>query len=319
VVVTTQPAATDGEATVEFVTDGHIHLDHSSKGRTLQVRKFRGSTFESGRHTMRIDETGVTVAPKLVPGDHSQPFVDERIASGVEGVDALLHGGLVRGTVTVISGPSGVGKTTLGTHFAKAAASRGERSVIYLFEEDTTTFDHRSSTIGVPVAEMRAQGTLATREIEPLAVSADEFAADVREEVERRDAEVVMIDGSAGYRLSIRGSEDDLVRELHALCRYLRRMGVTVILIEETDQVTGHFQPTRNDISYLADNIVFLRYLELDGELRKAIGVLKQRASDFERTLREFRITGDGLVVGEPLRGLQGALTGTPDRTDDAD
>ena len=130
--------------------------------------------------------------------------------------------------------------------------------------------------------------------------------------------QVVMIDGTAGYRISLRGREDELVTELHALVRYLRNMGVTVLLTEEVNSVTGEFQATSQNISYLADNIVFLRYLETRGKMRKAVGVLKKRLGGFEPTLRELRITDGGLVVGDPLEELRGVLTGTPERDDDS-
>lgn len=298
---------------LQFVSDGHIAIGFEEKGRVIEVTKFRGSGFQSGAHTMRITDTGIAVFPQLQPRDHDRSFEAETIGSGIETLDTMLSGGIDRGTVTVLSGPSGVGKTTLGTHFVKEAASRGERTVIYMFEEATETFLHRSGSIGIPIREMLDTGTLAVEEIEPLMVSPDEFARRVRTEVENNDAKVVMIDGTAGYRLSIRGENDDLRRELHALCRYLRNMGVTVLLIEETTAVTGEFQATQENISYLADNILFLRYLEMNSEINKAIGILKKRASDFERTLRTFEITAEGIELGDPLTGLRGILTGTPE------
>jgi len=139
----------------------------------------------------------------------------------------------------------------------------------------------------------------------------------VRTEVEQRDTEVVMIDGVKGYTLSIQGEETALRRKLHALCRYLKNMGVTVILVDEIDQITGDFQVTNAGISYLADNILFLQYLEVQGELRKTTGVLKKRVSTFEHTLREFQITEDGVEVGDPLRGHRGILQGTPEPAED--
>lgn len=314
---TTQASNDDNEA-MEYLSDGNIRLDHAEKGRVLSVTKFRGSDFQHGRHTMRITDEGLKVFPKLVPSDHNRVFEDETVSSGVEELDDLLHGGLRRGSVTVLSGPTGVGKSTVGSHFVAETANRGKRSVIYMFEEDTASFDHRSENIGLPITEMRESGRLHTEEVESLTVSADEFASMVREQVEQHDTELVMIDGTAGYRLSIRGDDDEMRRELHALCRFLRNMGVTVILVEETQTVTGTFQAARNDISYLADNIIFMRYVEVDGEIRKTLGVLKKRAGDFERTLRELQITDDGLRIREPLRGLEGILTGTPSMRTDA-
>ena len=196
----------------------------------------------------------------------------------------------------------------------KEAAGRGERSVMYMFEETLETFRERCESINIPVRQMEEQGSLTVEEMKPLDCSATEFAHRVRMDVEENDTSIVMIDGIDGYKLSLRDSDDRvLVRKLHTLCRYLKSMGITVILVDEIDTVTGEFQATEAGISYLADNIVFLRHLELAGEMRKAIGVLKKRTSDFERMLREFQITEHGLKVGEPLNELSGVLSGSPD------
>jgi circadian clock protein KaiC len=194
----------------------------------------------------------------------------------------------------------------------KEAAGRGERSVVYMFEETTDTFFERSENINIPVRQMLELDSLYVHEIEALNYSPEEFARMVRKDVEEHDTQIVMIDGIDGYKLSLQGDENDLVRELHTLCRYLKNMGVTVILVEEVGTVTGEFTATDVGISYLADNIVFLRHLELQGEMRKVIGVLKKRTSDFERILREFRITEHGLKVGEPLTDLRGILSDRP-------
>jgi len=317
VLYATQPTTADSDETLQFLTDGTIELNRGSKGRTVEVSKFRGSGYRSGEHTLRITGEGMAVYPKLNPGDHDRTFTPEPISSGVPELDAMLSGGIERGTVSVVSGSPGVGKTTTAAHFAAEAAARGDRAALYLFEEAAETFRHRSRSIGLPVAEREADGTLEIEEVEPLALSPDVFADRVRSAVEARDVEVVVIDGISGYRMSILGDETGLLRELHALCRYLGNMGVTVVLVDDIDSVTGEFQPTSRRISYLADNIVFFRYIEYRGEIRKAIGVLKKRVSDFEPTLRRFRITGDGLVVGEPLTGLRGILSGTPEWSDD--
>ncbi len=297
---------------LEYIGDGTLFLDVSSTGRTLRVPKFRGSAARGGEHAFRIDGDGVTVFPELLPGDHERSFETESVPSGIPEVDELLHGGLERGTVSILSGPTGVGKTTLGTQFMKEAAGRGERSVIYLFEETRGTFMARSAALGVPVDRMVDLGTLHIQEVDALDKSPQEFATAVRREVEENETSIVMIDGIAGYGLTLQGREADAVRRLHALGRYLKNVGVTTVFVDETSNVTGEFRATDRNLSYLADNIVFLRHLELQGELRKAIGVLKKRTSDFERTLREFEMTEHGLKVGEPLTDLQGILTGMP-------
>jgi len=308
----------DGERdSLEYLCDGSIHLDHATKGRTIEVTKLRGSDTLSGMHTMRISDGGTEVFTRLSPDAHGRRERSGSLSSGVDELDSLLHGGIERSTVTVISGSSGVGKTTTAARFATAAAAGGDRALFYLFEETRDTFFRRSESIGLPVADLESSDDLAVEEVEPLTISPDEFAHRVRREVETGDASFVVIDGISGYRLSIRGEEDDLVRELHTLGRYLKRKGVTVVFIDDIGSVTGTFEPTSTHISYLADNILFLRYLEVVGELHKAVGVLKKRASDFERTLREFEITDEGVRVGEPLTGLRGILTGTPEWGED--
>lgn len=316
VLFTSQTTPDSPDDDLQFLSDGIVELAYENDRRRLTVPKFRGSDKQAGPHGLTLDDDGLHVHPKLVPGDHGVGFDTETIPSGVEAFDALLGGGIERGTITVVSGPTGVGKTTTGTQFLSETAARGERAAVFLLEESVDTFEHRSEAIGLPVSDLRADGRLAVEAVEPLAVSPQEFAQRVRREVERHDTEVVMIDGARGYTLSMQGEEDDLVRELHALGRYLKNMGVTVVLIDEIDTVTGEFQATNSGISYLADNVVFLSYLEMDGELRKVAGVLKKRVGDFERTLREFRITETGIAVGEPLTGLRGVLRGTPELVD---
>jgi circadian clock protein KaiC len=296
---------------LQFLSDGVIQVDFSPEGRTLAVTKFRGSDFCSGLHTLKLAEAGVEVFPRLVPETHRRDFVAEIISSGVPELDELLHGGLERGTISIISGPTGVGKTTLGLQFMKEAAGRGERSVIYTFEEPVETILRRSEAINIPVQAMMARGTLSVVPVEPLKFSPDEFACMVRREVEERQARIVMIDSTSGYRLSLRG--EALIGPLHALCKYLQNMGVAVLLISEVEAITGDFRATDVGLSYLADNIVFLRYLEIQGELRRAIGVLKKRLSNFEKTLREIDITRYGIKVGKPLTELRDILRGTPE------
>jgi circadian clock protein KaiC len=272
------------------------------------VGKFRGSDFRSGEHTMRLTDRGMRVFPRLVPEQHRQPFVEEAIPSGIPELDALLHGGLERGTISILTGPTGVGKTTLGVQFMKQAAGRGERSVIYAFEELPEMLMQRCEALALPVRAMVEQGTLSVVPIEPLRLSADEFAHLVRTEVEQQHASMVMIDSVAGYSVSLRG--EDASRHLRALCKYLQNMGVAVVLVNEIHAITGDLHISDVGISYLADTIVFLRYLELTGEIRKVIGVLKKRLSSFEPTLRAIDMSRHGITVGPPLKHLQGILTG---------
>jgi circadian clock protein KaiC len=296
---------------LQFMSDGVIHLKNTPEGRTIRVSKFRGSDYLGGWHSLRLSDRGMIIFPRLKPESHKRNFTHQAIPSGVPELDELLHGGLERGTVTIFTGPSGVGKTTLGMQFVKEAAGRGERSVVYTFEEATENLLARCEAINIPVHAMLDRDSLAIIPVEPLIFSADEFANLVRHEVETEKSRIVMIDSVAGYKVAMRG--EDVVRNLHGLCKYLQNMGVTVIIINEIEEITGNFRVTDVGISYIADNIVFLRYLEIDGQMRKAIGVLKKRLSDFEKTLRELEITRYGIKVGQPLTRLRKILSGTPE------
>lgn len=318
VLFTSQGSKERSDEDLQFLADGTIELGHGPSGRTISVPKFRGSGSKRGTHSMRINGDGIEVFPELNTTTQSHESRTETISSGVDEIDSLVGGGIERGTVTILSGPTGVGKTTTGTQFLTEAANRGERSVVFMFEESERTFVQRAEAVGMPVEEMMDEGMLGVEVVDATAYSPEEFAHLVDREVEVNDAQVVMIDGIDGYKLSLRGQRDDLVRKLHMLCRHLKSKGVTVILVDEVDTVTGEFRATNVGISYIADNIVFLRHIEVQGELHKTIGVLKKRLSDFERTLREFEITEDGIVVGDPLTELRGLLHGTPELLDES-
>jgi circadian clock protein KaiC len=300
---------------LQFLSDGIINLAYSGEERTIAVTKFRGSKFRQGTHSMQLTGHGIEVFPRLLPSDYRREFIPEPLASGVPALDEMLHGGLERGTITLMTGPSGTGKTTVGIQFMKEAAGRGERSVVYTFEEEIDLIVHRCESLNIPVKAMVERGTLSLVKIEPLKFTPDEFAKLVRLEVEEHGTRIVMIDSVAGYKLSLSGQ--DLVSHLHALSKYLQNMGVAVLLVNEVERVTGDFRITDNHISYLADNVVYTRYLErtnTDGvtELRKAIGVLKKRSSDFEKSLRELELTRYGIRVGDPMRNLSSVLSVMP-------
>lgn len=304
---------------IQFIVDGILDLDfqhaaatrrnegHGFAGRGVSVVKFRGSSFTPGRHELVISDRGVAVFPRLVPAEHGQRFIEEKISSGIDELDLITHGGLHRGTVTVITGPSGVGKTTLAVHYMRAAAARGEHSVIFSFDEGLKTLLHRSEAVGIPVQEMMASGVLQVIAVEPLAMSADQFVHLVREKVEREQARVVLIDSVRGYGLAVRG--EDLVLHLHALCGYLENMGVTVLLNDESGTITDQeFQITTPGVGYLAAGVLYLRYVAIDNRLCRALGVLKLRTNAFENTQHEFEITSHGIVIGATLQSVTGGL-----------
>lgn len=315
VLMSSEPTGGASDTDLQFVSDGILELEvspiHGTERRSLTVRKLRGSDFAGGRHSMRLTARGIEVYHRLGRAVDDRVFHPEIRSSGLPELDEMLGGGIERGTITILSGPSGVGKTTLGMQLVRSAAAAGERSVVYAFEERPDTILHRCEGIGMRVRDLIDAGQLSIVFVEPLRYSPDEFAAVVRREVEERGARTVMVDGVDGYQLTLAG--DDLVMHLHALGRYLTNKGVSVVLVNEVTAITGHFTATDVGISYLSDNLIFLRYVEIDGELRKSIGVLKKRIGDFAKTLHEMEITSGGIRIGAPLTGLRAILSGTPE------
>ncbi len=317
VLLTSQAAESMPDDDLQFLVDAVVNIDEKPDRRVIHVSKFRGSSVKSGQHTLQITDAGMQVWPQLDPNEHEREHTSTKLSSGVPELDSLLSGGLTTGTVSFLSGPTGVGKTTTGLQFMKEAAGRGKRSVLYSFEEDRHTLFERAEAVNIPITDMIDRETLNVEVIGPEELSVDEFTNHIRTEVEDNDAEIVMIDGTSGFEKSLRGVSADPMQDLVKIGRYLRNMGVTGLVTNEVHAITGEFRATDQGMSYLADSIVVLRHVEYKGSLRKVIGVLKMRTSDFENQLRELEITEHGLRVGESLPDLRGILTGTPTWNDD--
>ncbi|MFE8070609.1 gas vesicle protein GvpD [Marinobacteraceae bacterium S3BR75-40.1] len=311
----TNPAEA-GQENLEFIADGYFKLTAMRQGRSLAVCKFRGSGFKNGLHYLRLTDAGMRVIPRLIPSEHYRKIPAEVLSFDIPELDTMLKGGLDRGTITIIAGPTGAGKTTLGMQFVSAEARRGHRSVVYTFEEEVESLVHRCERLGMPVAGMVEEGTLRLRSVEPILYAPDELALEMRDEVEKQGASTIMIDSTSGYVLAVENlsvSGENPVGRLHATCRYLVAMGINVILVNETPHITSQIvTPTDPHISYLSHTLIMLRFMEFESEVRKAIGVLKRRLGDFEKKLRSFEIMEDGIKVGPPLTGLRGILTGQP-------
>ena len=290
--------------------------DYGKQRRRLNVLKYRGRAFRGGYHDYVIRRGGLDVFPRLVAAEHRTRPGQGRIAAGIEGLDALLGGGLDRGTSVLLMGAAGVGKSSLATHFVMAAAERGERSALFLFDESVRTLMTRSHGMGLPLQQQVDEGRVSVESVDPGEISPGEFIQRIRNEVENHGARLVMIDSLSGYFNAMSGEKFVLI-QLHELLAYLCQLGVVTILINAQQGLIG--QMTSNvDISYLADTVILFRYYETRGEVRQAISVLKKRTGPHERTIRELGITSHGLEIGEPLRKFRGVLTGVPHESGDA-
>ncbi len=289
-----------------------VTLDYGAERRKLQVVKLRGVRYRGGYHDFTIRTGGIEVFPRLIAAEHQTSFQPGTTLSGVAGVDALLGGGLDRGTSSLILGPAGTGKTILATQYACAAADRGDRVAFYLFDERLRTFLDRADRLGMPVQKHAKEGRLLIRQIDLAEVSPGEFAHLIIDATKHEGSKFIVIDSLNGY-INAMPNERFLDIRLHELMTYLAQHGATTLLTLSQDGVVSSVGGSHAEVSYLADSLPLLRFFETQGEVRKAISVLKKRSGDHERTIRELQITNHGVQVGEPLREFQGVLTGVPD------
>jgi len=279
--------------------------------RQLEVLKFRGSDFASGFHDFSLRKGGLAVFPRLVAADHESAFSQALIKSGVASLDALLGGGVERGTSTLLVGPPGCGKSTLALQYASAATQRGDHAASFVFDETKAALLARSQGLGLKLREGDGGGEISLRQIDPVEISPGEFAAMVRASVEQDGARVVIIDSLNGY-LNAMVQDNFLVAQLHELLSYLSNQGVTTFMVVAQNGMLGAAMSSPVDASYLADSIVLLRYFEHCGEVKKALSVMKKRTGGHETSIRELWFDHDGVHLSEPLLGLRGVLTGVP-------
>lgn len=280
---------------LQFLADGVIELDDGY----LQVRKLRGARFMAGRHQCRLDQRGFRAFPHHLPPARATAAPEGApLSSGCPGLDTLMGGGLPAGSISLITGPSGIGKSTLGAAFARETGRRG-RVAIYLFEEELPGYLQRAQDLSLDLASLHRDGQLHIEQVEPLRYLVDEFLERVRRHVEATDTRLVILDSVSGFELSLRGER--LKDRVHAFAKGLARRGISVLLINEIQAISGPMTLTDRGISYLADNVLLLNYREERQRMGRMLGVLKKRTGQFDPRICAYRIGPGGLhLLEEP-------------------
>lgn len=312
---------------LQSIAHGVVFLEQlanqfGAERRRVRITKMRGVSFRGGYHDFAIRRGGLDIFPRLVAAEHVTEFLDQDQPSGNPQLDRLLGGGLPSGTSTLLLGPAGTGKSTVATQFAAAAAARGERVAMFMFDENIGTFRSRSRKLGLPIEEPLKNGLITVQQVDPAELSSGEFAAVVRRAAEgvdaaRKPAKMIIVDSLNGY-LNAMPEEKYLTAQLHELLSYLGQQGVVTILTVTQSGMVGHMA-SPVDTTYLADNVILFRYFEASGRVRRALSVVKKRNGYHEQTIRELELNEKGIVIGEPLSDFHGVLTGVPTYVGKAD
>lgn len=310
----------ESRSPVFTVADGVFWLsndiERNATVRKLRVTKVRGQAPLSGMHTMRITSAGVEVFPRQTyrPGAGKRRNFTTRLLTGVTALDEMMSGGIPAGDSILVSGPTGAGKTIIGTQFIAAGVNAGECAVIAVFEEHPETYIARAQSLGFDVRDMMARGKLGIMYLRPLDLSVDETLREIEDRVKALGATRVVIDSLTGFEIALAPSyRQDFHESFYRLLQSLTEMNITVLSTLEAAEGTDYLRFSPYNISFLSDDIVAMRYIELEGQLRTVLGVIKMRGSEHSRELRLAEITSHGMEIREALTGYRGIITGVPE------
>ena len=320
------PGTETADHPVFTVADSLIVLNQATERnsivRKIKVVKMRGQSDLPGLHTFRITRDGLKVFPRLPKPEEDpagpaapQPIaaVEERLSTGVGGLDEMLGGGIPRGYSVMVAGPSGSGKTVLAGRFIAEGVSRGERAVIALFEKRPAGY-LRTTALGGDLGRMIDGGQVAIVYLRPLDLSVDETLYELRETIARTKAQRVVIDSLSGFEMAVSpGFREDFRESLYRLVGVLTGLGVTVMMTLEIEDGYTELRLGPRQNAFLTDALVLQRYVELDGVLKRVMTVVKVRGHEHSTDLRFYEVNSRGMTVGGPIRGYHhGLLTADP-------
>jgi circadian clock protein KaiC len=301
------------------VADGLLWLyqsvERNSIVRKMQVMKLRGQESVPGLHTFRITDAGLQAFPRTFGLAEAPDRVkgQRRLSSGIREFDALLGGGIPEGDSLLVAGPSGSGKSVLASQFIAEGLRQGEPGVIAIFEELPPAYVQRAAKLGLDFDTPQKDGTLKIIYLRPLDLSVDETVHAVVDAVKKIDAQRVVLDSLVGFEMALAPDFRHEFREsLYRMIAALTRLGITVVSTVEVQENFSSMGLSNFAISFLAEDIVRLRYVSINGQLRKMLLVVKMRGSEHSIDMWEYAITTKGIVIGEPLRGYRGLTTGIP-------
>ena len=302
------------------VADGLFWLNQSvernSIVRKLQVMKLRGQDSVPGLHTFRITTGGLQAFPRTFGLTDNGLFHvkgQSRLSTGIRELDALMGGGIPQGDSLLVAGPSGAGKTVLGIQFIAEGLERGEPGIVAMFEERPNEFMQRAASFGFDLDKNLQDGSLKLIYLRPLDLSVDETVHEIVNAVKEIGCKRLVIDSLVGFEMALAPDfRTDFRESLYRMIGALTRLGVTIISTVEVEENFTSMGLSNFTISFLADDIVRMRYASINGQLRKIMMVVKMRRSQHSIDMCGYEVTAKGLAIGEPMRGYRGLTSGIP-------
>jgi circadian clock protein KaiC len=292
------------------------NVERNSIVRKMQVMKLRGQASVPGLHTFRITEAGLQVFPRTfgLVGKRSKPASERRLSTGIEALDAMLNGGIPEGDSVLVAGPSGTGKSVLATQFLAEGIRQGEPGIAAVFEERPQEYAGRAKVLGLDLITPQQNGLLNVIYLRPLDLSVDETLHEVLDAVAKIGAKRVVIDSLAGFEIALAPAfRQDFRESLYRMIGALTGIGVTVLSTVELPESFTELVFSPQAISFLTDDIIRLRYVEIEGQLRKLITIVKMRGGNHSKDLCEYEITPEGMRIGARLTNYRGLITGVPE------
>lgn len=305
------------------VADGIFWLfqevERNSVVRKLQVIKLRGQMSVPGLHTFNITDAGLEAFSRTLglTGKKKKAPDKKRLSTGVPVLDEMMGGGIPEGDSVLVAGSSGTGKSLLATQFIAAGLRAGEPGIVAVFEERPDEYAGRASTFGLDLQTPLKSGRLEIIYLRPLDLSVDEMMRELIDAVQRTGAKRMVIDSLAGFEMALApGFRTDFRESLYRMIFALTGVGITVLSTLEMEETFTEFPFSTYRVSFLTDDIIRLRYAEIDGELRKIMTIVKMRGGAHSKKIREYEITSEGMVIGESLLSHDKLITGIPERTE---
>lgn len=307
-----------------IVADGLLWLsqvtERNSVVRKLQIIKWRGQASVPGLHTFRINSEGLQAFSRTLGISGKSPNLRRKrrqLSLGIPELDKMMCGGLFEGDSLLVAGPSGTGKSALATQFIAEGLRRGESAIMALFEERPRQYTSRADSLGLNLTASERKGRIELLYMRPLDLSVDEITQQILDAVERIGAKRLVIDSLVGFEMALApGFREDFRESLYRMIVALTSAGVTILTTVEVEDNFTELQFSHYAISFLTDDIIRLRYVEIDGQLRKVLVVIKMRGGNHSKDIREYIITDKGMEIILPRRtDYEGLITGIPHRT----